>query len=187
MLLGFAPFIVFALLAIVAVDLALWVAFATAFAVGIRDFAQARLLRFLDVASTALFGLLALYVGFVQPGMPITIVRLAVDGGFCAICLLSILIRNPVTLQYACDQMPKEMWNTRRFVYTNYAITLVWALAFALMAAADAFANINKELPLSLDVAVGLVALAIAIGFTARFPAYMNAHAERNKAPSPAR
>ena len=182
MLLGFAPFIMFALLVIVSVDLALWIAFATAFAVGIRDFAQSRLLRLLDVGSTALFGLLALYAGFIQPGVPVPIARLAVDGGFCIICLLSILIRNPVTRQYACDLMPKEMWSTRRFVYTNYAITLMWTLAFALMAAADAFTNMNKILPSWLDVAVGLVALAIAIAFTARFPAYMNAHAENGAA-----
>ncbi len=177
LLIGFTPVIVFALLAIVSPELALWAAFATAFAVGIRDFAQEPLLRLLDVASTMLFGLLALYAGFIQPGMPVQILRLAVDGGFFLTCLGSILIGRPITLQYARDQMPKETWKTRRFVYANYAITLVWTAAFAMMAAADGFANMNKELPLSLDIAAGLVALGIALVFTARFPAWLNAHA----------
>jgi hypothetical protein len=40
MLLGFAPIIVFAVLANLSQDLALWAAFATAFAVGIRVFSM---------------------------------------------------------------------------------------------------------------------------------------------------
>jgi hypothetical protein len=38
-------------------------------------------------------------------------------------------------------------------------------------ATADAYATFNKKFPLSLDVAAGLVALALAIVFTVRYPA----------------
>ena len=67
LLLGFAAFILFSLLARVSDDLALWAAFAAAFALGMRTFVDTRVLRTLDGASTALFGLLAMYKGFVQP------------------------------------------------------------------------------------------------------------------------
>jgi hypothetical protein len=178
-LLGFAPFIIFALLSNFDLDVALWLAFASAFAIAIRDFAQSRLLRMLDVGSVALFGIFSLYVGFIQPGIPIQMARLVVDGGLCAMAALSIVLRHPLTLQYAREQVPEEFWQTARFVLTNYLVTGAWAVAFAVMALADVVANKNKQLPVSLDVAVSLIVLAIAILFTARYPHYLRAHAAR--------
>ena len=68
--------------------------------------------------------------------------RLAANGGLFAIALFSILVRNPFTLQYAREQVPREFWETPRFIWTNYIITGAWAIAFAVMAAADA---LNSE------------------------------------------
>jgi len=84
MLLGFAPIIVFTMLTNLSQDLALWASFAAAFAVGIRDFAQERVVRLLDIGSTVIFGLLALYAGFIQPGLTIQMTRLVVNVGFFA-------------------------------------------------------------------------------------------------------
>ncbi len=179
MLVGFAPFAVFALLSNLSQDLALWAAFATAFAVGIRDFAHEKLLRILDVGSAALFGVLALYAGFIQPSLTIEMVRLVVDGGLCVIAFLSIVLRNPLTLQYAREQVPKEFWNSRRFVGSNYGLTALWMLAFAAMATIDALSNIDKKLPLTLDAALVLLVLLLAIAFTARYPAWLRANIVR--------
>lgn len=179
MILGFFPFVVFALLANISQDLALWAAFAAAFAVSIRDFAHERLLRLLDVGSTMLFGALALYAGFIQPSLTIEMTRLVVDSGFFALALLSIVLRNPLTLQYAREQAPNEIWVTRRFILTNYELTALWMIVFAAMAAADAFTNIHKDLPLSFDAAACLVLLTVALGFTARYPAHLRSHAAR--------
>jgi hypothetical protein len=178
-LLGFAPFIVFALLTNISVSLALWVAFATAFAIGIRDFAHTRLLRVLDVGSTVLFGLLALYAGFIQPSLSLQAVRLVVDCGLLLIAATSMAIRNPFTLQYAREQTPQEFWNTPVFIRTNYIITAVWTLAFLATTAADATATFNKKFPLSLDIGVGLAALALAVIFTARYPVLVRARVQR--------
>lgn len=180
-LLGFAPFVVFALLSNVSLDLALWAAFATSFVVAIRDFAHSRLLRLLDVGSLLLFGLLSLYVGFVQQDIPVQMARLVVDGSLFALAVASILFRHPLTLAYAREQVPKEFWQSARFVFSNYLVTGAWSLAFALMAAADAIANKNKQLPVSLDVMVSLFVLAVAILFTARYPHYLRAHAARQQ------
>ena len=180
-LLGFAPFIVFALLTNVAVDLALWAAFATAFALAIRDFAHTRILRVLDVGSTALFGLLALYAGFIQPGLSLQAVRLVVDCGLLLIAIFSIASRNPFTLQYAREQTPKEIWDHPVFIRTNYIITGVWTLSFLVTTLADGAATFDKGFPLSLDIAVGLGALALAVIFTARYPDYVRARASSDE------
>jgi len=181
-LMGFAPFILFALLTNISVSLALWVAFAAAFAIGIRDFAHTRILRVLDVGSTILFGLLALYAGFIQPGLSVQAVRLVVDCGLLLIAATSMAIRNPFTLQYAREQTPQEFWNTPVFIRTNYIITAVWTLAFLVTTAADATATFNKKFPLSLDIGVGLAALALAVIFTARYPVLVRARVQRTLA-----
>lgn len=180
-LLGFAPFIIFALLTSISVNLALWVALAAAFSIAIRDFAHTRLLRVLDVGSTVLFGFLALYAGFIQPSLSIQAVRLAVDGGLLAIAVSSLLIGNPFTLEYAREQVPEEHWRAPQFVRTNYIITGVWTTAFAAMAAADAAATFNKRFPLTLDVAAGLAALTLAVAFTARYPVQIRTQAARGR------
>ncbi|HWY13876.1 MAG TPA: hypothetical protein VNX86_01895 [Rhizomicrobium sp.] len=176
MLLGFAPIVAFTMLTNLSQDLALWASFAAAFAVGIRDFAQERVVRLLDIGSTVIFGLLALYAGFVQPGLSIQMTRLVVDLGFFALALLSMLILSPLTLQYAREQVPREISSRTRFVLTNYGLTALWMLAFAVMAAADALSNIDKRLPLSLDAAVGLVVLVAALIVTARYLVRLHSH-----------
>jgi hypothetical protein len=172
-LLGFAPFIAFALLTEISIDLALWTALAAAFVIGIRDFAQTRLLRVLDMGSIILFGLLALYTGFVQPSLSIQAVRLVVDSGFTAIALVSILIGNPFTLDYAREQAPEEFWETSLFLRTNYIVAGVWVLTFGAMSAADAAATFNANFPLALDIAASFAALTLAVVFTARYPAHV--------------
>jgi hypothetical protein len=168
-LVGLSPFIAFALLSNLSVDLALWAAFAAAFAVGIRDFVHYRTLRPLDTFGTALFGLLALYAGFLAPGIATQTIRLIVDGGFLLLALASLALRKPFTLPYAQEQSAKDRWATPAFRRMNYTVSSLWALAFAAMAAADAAATFSHQLSLTLDLAIGLGALAIAIAATARY------------------
>jgi hypothetical protein len=179
MILGFVPVVVFTLLMNISQDLAIWAAFAAAFAVAIRDFLHEKLIRLLDAGSVVLFGLLALYAGFVEPGLTVEMTRLIVNAGFLALALVSIVLRNPLTLQYAREQAPPDEWNTRRFLFTNYALTAFWAVAFGIMSAADAFANFHKDLPPAFEAAISLIVLIVAVGFTARYPAHVRRRAER--------
>jgi len=179
MILGFVPVIIFVLLATFSLDLALWAALAAAFVLTIRDFARAQVLRLLDAGSTILFGLVAIYAGFIQPGLSMEMTRLMVDLGFFMLALASILLRNPITLQYAREQAPRELWQSRRFLLTNYGLTAFWMLAFAMMSAADALADIQKDLPLSFDAAISLVIVVLAVGLTARFPFHLRGRAPR--------
>jgi hypothetical protein len=170
-LLGLTPFILFSLLTGLSVSLALWVAFAAAFAIGIRDFLHAKMLRQLDAVCLALFALLAIYTGFIQPSLSVPAVRMIADIGLLLLAVISIAMRNPFTAQYARDDAPEELWATTAFVRANYVLAAVWSVAFAVMAAADAYATFTKKFPFSLDVAAGLGALALAIVFTMRHPA----------------
>ena len=152
LLLGFAPLIVFSILTGLSVDLALWASFAVAFVLAIRDFAQTRILRSLDVGSTLLFGLLAIYTGFIQPSLSVQAVRLVVDGGFLVVCGASVLGGTPFTLAYVREQVSKELRRTRDFLRSHQIVSAAWLLAFAAMSAVDAAATFQlKKFPVTLD------------------------------------
>lgn len=171
LVLGFVPFIVFAVLIRLSDDLALWIAFAVAFALGMRSFLETRVLKTLDAGSTAVFGLLALYKGFIQPSLPFGDVLLIVDGGLLAVMLFSALRHEPFTLQYAREQISPEHWTSPDFLRVNYAITGAWITAFVIMTAADTAATFWGKISSTGAVVTGLLALAGALTFTVRYPA----------------
>lgn len=161
----------FALLTRLDVNLALWLAFAAAFAIGISGFLKHRVLRVLDAGSAAIFGFLALLCGFVEPGLQVSAVRLIIDISLFAIALASLVARQPFTLQYARGEVKTDVLVQPFFVRANYLITLVWLVAFAVMAAADGAATFDPAVPVTGAVAAGLLTLAAALTFTWRYPA----------------
>ncbi len=174
LLLGFAPLIVFSIVTGLSVDLALWAAFAVAFVIAIRDFAQTRILRALDVGSTILFGLLALYAGFIQPSLSVQAIRLVVDGGFLVAAIGSVLAGTPFTLDYVRQQVSREIRRAPDFLRANLVVSGAWLFAFAAMSAVDAAATFNKKFPVTLDGAASLAVLTLAVIFTARYPGMQN-------------
>jgi len=98
---GFAPFILFTILSRLSVDLALWVAFATAFVVTIRDFVENPSLRLLDAGSLALFALLALGRGFLDPGLPLASVRFIAALSLFVLLSLPLALKRPFSVDYA--------------------------------------------------------------------------------------
>ena len=170
LLLGFVPFVLFAVVTRLSDDLGLWIAFAAAFALGMRSFLETRVLKTLDAGSTALFGLLALYKGFLQPGLSSGVVALTVHTGLLAVMLVSLILHEPFTLQYSREQVSPENWQTPAFLRANYLLTAVWVAALALMALADGAAIWTTEISVTTAAAVGLVGLAGALTFTLRYP-----------------
>ncbi|MBV9541756.1 MAG: hypothetical protein JO167_10865 [Alphaproteobacteria bacterium] len=177
LVLGFAPFILFAVLMRLSVDLALWVAFAAAFSLAMRSFLETRILKTLDGGNIALFGLLALYKGFIQPSLTFGAVLLAVDAGLLAIVVASVVLHEPFTLQYAREQVAPEQWSSRLFLRTNYVVTSVWILALALMTGADAAATFASAISVTMAAVASLVALAAALTFSLRYPTYLRRRA----------
>jgi len=168
MLLGFSPFIIFAIVSNVSISLALWLAFAAAFAVGIRTFLQKREIRILDAGSIVLFGGLAVVSGVIP--VPPSLVRLIINGGLMLIVLASLAMKKPFTLPYAKETTPPPIWDLPIFLQVNTTISSAWAAAFGVMAAADLAAYLDF-LSLPLDIAIGLLALIGAIVFSVRYPA----------------
>lgn len=166
LLLAFAPLAAFVLLARLSVSLALWIAFAIAFSLGIRAFLERGMLRLFDLASTVLFGLLALYDGFVDPGMRLAWIGMILEVGLWATALWSLLRKRPFTRQYASAQTLYEHADAPFFVRTNYALAAVWAAAFAFMAVMDGLTAFVHTLPVNLLGLMGLAAFAGALTFT---------------------
>lgn len=174
LIVGFVPFILYALLVRLSDDLALWVAFAVAFALGMRSFLETRVLKTLDLGSMALFGVLALYKGFVQPSLAFGTELLLVDGSLLAILLASWLFYEPFTLQYAREQVSPRLWKSPAFLRTHAIIAAVWLTAFTFMTAADFAAVVMTRISASSAMAIGLVALAGALTFSLRYPRAMS-------------
>ncbi|HEY1875958.1 MAG TPA: hypothetical protein VGG66_00760, partial [Rhizomicrobium sp.] len=101
LIIGFSPFILFALLSRLSADLALWVAFAAAFVVTIRDFVESPSLRLLDAGSFALFAALALVRGFLDPSLSLVAVRFIAEAFLFLLLGLSLLWMRPFSIAYA--------------------------------------------------------------------------------------
>ena len=161
----------FAFLTRLSVDLALWLAFAAAFAIGMQGFLKHRVLRMFDVGGAAIFGFLALFSDVLEPGLQVSAVRLVIDIALLAIALASLVARQPFTLQYARGEIASGVLARPSFVRANYLMTSIWAAAFALMGFADGAATFNPKVPVTVAVGTGLISLAGALLFTWRYPA----------------
>jgi len=171
MLLAFAPFIVFAAIdRLIGPVEGMLAGFAVSVALLIRDWSQGRGAKVLEVGTAALFGALASYAWLADPAWSLWGVRLAVDSGLLLIVLVSIAIRRPFTLQYARERVPEEVQASAEFVRTNYVITAVWALAFAVMVAADLVLTYMPDLRARFGIIPTVLALVGAFKFTAYYP-----------------
>jgi tryptophan-rich sensory protein len=129
--------------------------------------------KLLDIGSVVIFGLLALFSGFIVPGLGVSAIRLVIDISLFTVAAASLVARQPFTLQYAQGEVPPDVFASPSFLRANYLITLVWMVAFAVMGAADGAATFDPSVPLTGAVAAGLVTLACALTFTWRYPDYI--------------
>jgi hypothetical protein len=170
-LLAFAPFIAFAVVDRLAGPTEGLVAGAIiSLALLLRDLIRGRTAKVLEIGTAILFGSLALYALLNQPTWSVIAVRLMVDAGLLLIVLASMAMRRPFTLQYAREHVAPELWNAPEFVRTNYVITGVWALAFAVMVAAELALLTLPGMPPRLGIAAIVLALIGAFKFTGWYP-----------------
>jgi len=172
MLLAFAPFIAFAAAdRLIGSVEGLFAGFAVSAALLLRDWLSPnRSPKLLEIGTAALFGTLALYTLMAHPTWSIMGVRLVVDAGLLLIVVVSIAIRQPFTLQYAREQVPQALWTSREFIRTNDVITAVWALAFAVLVAADVVLLTMPDLPPRFGIIATVLALVGAFKFTGWYP-----------------
>jgi hypothetical protein len=174
LILGFAPFILFAMLSRLSADLALWAAFAAAFVVTIRDFVESPSLRLLDIGSLAVFGLLALGRGFIAPDMALVEVRAIAELALFLLLAASLARGKPFSIEYA--HATEQERAQPLFLRVNMAVSAVWTGAFAAMAAMDTALVFVSTLPLWPAIAVSVLGFGAAITFTLRYPAYATGH-----------
>jgi hypothetical protein len=178
-LLAFAPFIVFAIIDRLAGPTAGLAAGAVTAAVmlGRELLILRKPPKVMDIGTLALFGGLAAYSLLLKPEWSIIMVRLLVDSGLMAVVLVSILIRQPFTLQYAREKVEPARWGEPAFVRSNYVISSVWAAAFAAMVGADLVMLLLPGVPLWVGITVTVSALVSAVHFTSWYPRHIRARA----------
>ncbi len=171
-LLAFAPFIAFAIVDRLAGSTEGLVAGAIV-SVGLllRDWIiPGKHPKLLELGTVLLFGGLALYAILGGPTWSVIGVRLCVDAGLLLIVLVSMAVGRPFTLQYARAQVAPEFWSNPEFVRTNYVITAVWALAFAVMVAAELVLLYVPGIPPRAGIVAIVLALVGAVKFTGWYP-----------------
>ncbi|QJP16694.1 hypothetical protein G3545_25490 [Starkeya sp. ORNL1] len=177
-LLAFAPFLAFALIdRLVGATEGLVAAAIIALAMVIRDRVNGRSPKILEIGTALLFGGLAAYALFVKPDWSILGVRLRVDAGLLLIVLATIALRQPFTLQYARESVAPELWDSPQFLRTNYVITAVWALAFAVLVIADLVLIYRPDIPPKFGIFATVLALLGAARFTRSYPDRVRANA----------
>jgi hypothetical protein len=170
-ILGFMPFVAFALLSrFVTASVSLWAAAAVSAALILRQKMRGGSMKILEVGTFILFAILGICASVRVNGWDIPTVRIVVDGGLLLIILSSILVRRPFTLQYAREQVPASVQSSPTFIRTNYIITTVWALAMAILVIADLAMHFVPSLPVRLETVVILAALGGAFWFTKWYP-----------------
>jgi hypothetical protein len=126
--------------------------------------------KLLEIGTVFLFGGLTLYAVLAAPIWSIMGVRLRVDSGLLLIVLASLALSRPFTLQYAREQVARDLWDSPEFIRTNTIITAVWALAFAVMVVADLVLLYAPELPPRIGIIATILAIYGAFKFTAWYP-----------------
>jgi hypothetical protein len=172
LLLGLTPFAAFFVMMRLVSPLAGLIAgFLVSALLGLRMWRRGETVKILEVGSLLLFAVLAFYTVVADADWTVARVRLAVDGGLLAIVLVSLAIDRPFTLQYARERVPAAIQALPRFVRVNRIITAVWAAALGVLVAADAAAGYVPAVPLWVDIAASVGALAGAIWFSVWYPA----------------
>ena len=171
MLLGFAPFVAFAVAAnIWGAMSGLMIGAAISAALLAKDLLRRQQPKILEIGTLLMFaGLLAWATLFPSP-LTVLTVRLRVDAGLLLIVLISLAIAKPFTSQYARERVPEDRWKSPQFTKINFVITAIWALAFGCIVAADLMMVYMPNVPLRVGIVVTVAALYGAYRFTDWYP-----------------
>ncbi len=170
-LLGFAPFLMFALAATAwGPMVGLILGAATSAALLARDIVRRSQPKILEMGTCLMFVGLAAWQKLLPSDTSVFSVRLRVDIGLMIIVLASIAIGKPFTLQYARERVSADQAKSPSFMRTNRAISAVWAAAFVCIVAADALLLYVPAVPRAVSIVVTVAALIGAYRFTAWYP-----------------
>lgn len=170
-MLAFLPCLVFFVMAPLSVSLALWLAFAAAFAVGIRAFGAYRTVRVFDACGLVLFGALALYTGFVDTDFGAAKTGLVLEAGLLTVILWSMASHQPFTAQY---RWLKGQHDPQVVARAHILLTAIWATSYAIMAGISTLSVVMHRLMPGWAGVLGLLVFAAMLTFTWQFGVYID-------------
>ncbi|MCX5386988.1 hypothetical protein [Streptomyces sp. NBC_00083] len=180
-LLGFAPWIIFDVIAGPSTwKLAAFTAFVAALVFSVPDFRDHRV-KLLDAVGILFFGVVALLGCFLDRHDLIWLETYAqvLSSGVLALIALVSLVTVPFTEQYARESVPREFWKNPRFRRTNRIITAAWAVVFVATALLGLAALHTKSMGDWYNWVIPVILLVLAIKFTKWYPAQVRAQGER--------
>jgi hypothetical protein len=170
-----APYGAFAgLMLFASAAVSLFTAAAICLAVIGYDVFNGRSIKMLGTGSAIVFAALGCYT-LVDSSLATSAVKLTVDAGVLAISLMSLVIRQPFTLQYGREVVDAETAQLPGFLKANYIITWAWTACFVLMVLANVLLIYLPGLPLWTGIAIAFAARNTAVCFTKWYPAYHRA------------
>lgn len=178
-MLAFLPSAVYYVMAPLSVSLALWLAFAGAFAVGLRYFGATGSVRVFDAAGLVLFGVMALYDGFVEPETAVAPTSLVIAGGLLLAILWSMAVRKPFTTQYRWLNAVHE---PSFIIGAHTLLTALWASIYASLVAIDCLTVVYHLLSAAWASVLDLVLFGAMLTFTWQSGLYIDKR--RGKLPS---
>jgi hypothetical protein len=176
-LLGFAPFLAFAVATnFWGATIGLLAGAAVSAALLVNELVRRHRPKILEIGTLLMFAGLLAWSSLFPSQLPVLSVRLRVDIGLLLIILISMAIGKPFTLQYARERVPQERWQSPQFARINFVITSVWALAFACIVAADLMMIYMPTVPIRVGIVVTIAALYGAYRFTGWYPKRASQH-----------
>jgi putative sterol carrier protein len=86
-------------------------------------------------------------------------------GAFALMALASLILRNPLTLQHAREQVIEAIWETPAFISVNYVLTGIFAAVFSVNTVISAIWNTSLII-----LPVSFALLGVALGLTKVLP-----------------
>jgi putative sterol carrier protein len=86
-------------------------------------------------------------------------------GAFALMTLASLILRNPLTLQHAREQVIEAIWETPAFISVNYVLTGIFAAVFSVNTVISAIWNTSLII-----LPVSFALLGVALGLTKVLP-----------------
>ena len=171
-----APYAAFATLMLVtSAAVSLFASAAICLMVMAYDAFRGRSIKMLGAGSVIVFTALGATIKLVDSSLSSSAVKLAVDAGVLAISLVSLVIHQPFTLQYAREMVDAETAQLPGFMRANYIITWAWTGAFLLMMIANVLMIYVPGLPLWSGLLIAFAARNSAVYFTKWYPRYRKA------------
>lgn len=172
LLMGFAPWIVFGLLAgnsLNTVKIAIIVSLAVAIILGYKDLRAGLILSW---ASLIFFVFLLITVVFMNNMWILKMMNVLIYVTLAAVTWIGIIIGRPFVMEYARQEVDESRWQDPRFIRAVRVMTVFWGVAFLANALIAIYQTTNHDFIFKI---VSSLVIIIALMFTVYYPRWVRA------------